>query len=238
MFLVGEGISVPSLNGRPFSGQWKRESTNTYFNNKTAIELQFEDNTSEEATKTVSFIAQYANKAEYTLSLSWGIGEPLKDINGNDITAIKFYYTDTVGEALQRNAIELITGGTFTSLRTSQIPNLVENGTTYPLYKSVSWRKGATKDYSAVGNSTVLNVARDMIFYQVFQPVTKSVTFESNGGTTYNQLTNVEYNSTVALPTPYKAGKTFKGWYKDSGFKTSFNGKMPPYDITLYAKWE
>ena len=29
-FLVGEGISVPSLNGRPFSGQWKRESTNTY----------------------------------------------------------------------------------------------------------------------------------------------------------------------------------------------------------------
>jgi uncharacterized repeat protein (TIGR02543 family) len=47
--------------------------------------------------------------------------------------------------------------------------------------------------------------------------------------------TNVGYNENMNLPQIVKEGYTFDGWYTSTDRK--INGKMPPMDLTLYAKW-
>ncbi|MBQ9899998.1 MAG: InlB B-repeat-containing protein, partial [Acholeplasmatales bacterium] len=72
-----------------------------------------------------------------------------------------------------------------------------------------------------------------------------TVTFDTNGGTTVNPISNVEYGSTITAPTaPEKAEDenytyTFEGWYKDSGLQTSFDFTNDTITgaTTLYAKW-
>ena len=72
-----------------------------------------------------------------------------------------------------------------------------------------------------------------------------TVTFDTNGGTTVNPISNVEYGSTITAPTaPTKADDenytyAFAGWYKDSGLQTSFDFTNDTITAatTLYAKW-
>ncbi|WP_415696884.1 InlB B-repeat-containing protein, partial [Erysipelothrix inopinata] len=71
-------------------------------------------------------------------------------------------------------------------------------------------------------------------------PVFYDVTFESNGGSTVNPQ-SIESGKFVVEPTaPTKAGFTFEGWYKDSGFTTAWNFTTDTVTeaTTLYAKWE
>ena len=69
-----------------------------------------------------------------------------------------------------------------------------------------------------------------------------TITYELDGGTNAPENPasyNVE-TETITLKDPVKAGYTFEGWYKDSGF----TGKITEIpqgttgNITLYAKWE
>ena len=39
-------------------------------------------------------------------------------------------------------------------------------------------------------------------------------------------------------PVPVRAGYAFAGWYVDRACTEAFDGTMPAYDITLYAKWD
>lgn len=239
-FIIGEGILVPSINGYNFEGKWQRlGSTEDSVPNKSAIFAVLSENIkNEELSGTIKYKAQYTNVKEFVLSLSWGIGIPKKDKNGKDITAIKFIPIETLGNALTRNAIELQTGGIMTSLPLSDTPSLVENGKEYPTYINRGWKMNANVNSTSVNNDTKLNLEANMIFYQVFEPVKNSVTFNSNGGTQYNSLSSVEYGSSVPLPIPYKANSIFGGWFTDSELKNKFDGIMPPYEITLYAQWK
>ena len=71
--------------------------------------------------------------------------------------------------------------------------------------------------------------------------VTKyKVTFDSLGGSEVEEVT-VEKGETVKKPTdPTRDGYTFKGWYKDKGYKElwDFEKDTVTENVTLYAKWE
>mgnify|MGYP003294849697 CR=1 FL=1 len=137
--------------------------------------------------------------------------------------------------------ITLNTGEAFTSLPLSPNPIYKEtiNGKeeTWETHLNKGWYLGDSTKFDKVTNSTELKVENNMIIYQVFEPVKNDIKFESNGGTSYTTLT-ANYGEKVAIPTPYKQGYVFSGWYLDSEFKKAFNGTMLPYPITLYAKWE
>lgn len=237
-FIIGEGVSVPSIDGYSFNGKWLRTDTSTEYTNKTPITIQFQDGSNMGALRTVKFVAQYLAEKQFYLSLNWGIGEPSKDNKGNDITTITFSPNQTLGDALSSNNITLLTGVALKDLPLSPNPSIKEGSNYYTTYTNLGWKKGSTKESTTVYNSTKLDVEGNMTFYQVFEPVKNSVTFNSNGGTEFSKLTNVDYGSYVPLPIPYLDGKTFKGWYIDKTFNIAFNGKMTPYDLTIYAKWE
>ena len=237
-FLVGNGISVPNVSGYSFTGLWQRVGvTSDAIPNNTAVFAILERG--EQGAKTITYKAQYSDYKEYTLSLAWGLGEAVKDKDSKDITAIKFRpsSSETVSTALSRNKIQLLSGGTLSSLPLSVVPTITVDKTEYPTHKNLGWKKGSTKEYTSVTNSTVLNVEANLVFYQVFEPVKHYIKFDSNGGTEFSTVRDVEYNSSVALPTPKYDGYSFGGWYTDDKFENKFNGLMPPYDITLYAKW-
>ena len=66
----------------------------------------------------------------------------------------------------------------------------------------------------------------------------KTVTFDSNGGSTVAAQT-VTYGSKATKPAdPTKSGYTFGGWYTNSACTTAYDfNTAVTADITLYAKW-
>lgn len=62
------------------------------------------------------------------------------------------------------------------------------------------------------------------------------ITYKLNGGKNNSKNPASYYGKTVTLKNPVRAGYTFAGWYKDSGYRskvTSFSRG----DYTLYARW-
>lgn len=58
------------------------------------------------------------------------------------------------------------------------------------------------------------------------------------GGTVSIEKKTARWGSNVIAPVPVRAGYAFAGWYVDRACTEAFDGTMPAYDITLYAKWD
>lgn len=65
-----------------------------------------------------------------------------------------------------------------------------------------------------------------------------TVTFDTNGGSSLDEVTVFDGETVVEPTTPSKDGYSFYGWYSDSTFNIPFDFSTPIVgDITLYAKW-
>jgi uncharacterized repeat protein (TIGR02543 family) len=67
-----------------------------------------------------------------------------------------------------------------------------------------------------------------------------TVTFNSNGGSSVNAISEVSSGSTISLPdNPTKTNREFGGWYTDNqSFQNEFTGTTSVNsNITVYAKW-
>jgi len=65
-----------------------------------------------------------------------------------------------------------------------------------------------------------------------------TITFESNGGSQVESITQ-DYNTAFTEPEqPTREGYTFEGWYRNAQLALPYTfDKMPAEDQTLYAKW-
>lgn len=83
-------------------------------------------------------------------------------------------------------------------------------------------------------------VTMDITLYAKWTPVvlTYTVTFDTDGGSTVDQVT-VNGGSAISEPTaPTKSGYSFEGWYIDQLFATAWVfTDVINNDVTLYAKW-
>ena len=83
---------------------------------------------------------------------------------------------------------------------------------------------------------------RSATYYAVFEPITYTVTFETNGGDAISPRTvNQDHTITKPNPDPKKgegACFTFAGWYSDKSLTKPFSFTQPIVaDTTVYAKW-
>ena len=80
--------------------------------------------------------------------------------------------------------------------------------------------------------------ANDITVYAKWSINQYTISFQSNGGTNVNPITQ-DYGTSVSAPTPpTKTGYTFMGWYRDEVFNTGYSfTTMPAESPTLYAKW-
>ena len=68
-----------------------------------------------------------------------------------------------------------------------------------------------------------------------------TVQYESNGGSSVNDTTEVKFEATITAPTapPTRTGYSFSGWYQEASLEHiwDFTNDIVTSDITLYADW-
>jgi uncharacterized repeat protein (TIGR02543 family) len=83
-----------------------------------------------------------------------------------------------------------------------------------------------------------ITLTQDEQLYAQWQINPYSISFNTNGGTTVNELTQ-DFDSELLMPAnPTKTGFTFDGWYEDETLNIRFEHlRMPSENKTVYAKW-
>ena len=86
--------------------------------------------------------------------------------------------------------------------------------------------------------SISVNAGKDYELHAQWIPVTYTVSFYANGGTTVSDQT-VAYNSKAVKPSdPVQEGYTFGGWYLDVACTQAYDFDTEiTDDVCLYAKW-
>jgi len=101
----------------------------------------------------------------------------------------------------------------------------------------VGWFTNAQFTSSVV--SELKNSHGDITLYANYSINKYTISFDTNGGTEVEPITQ-NYNTSVSAPSsPAKNGYRFAGWYSDISLNEIYEfTAMPATDITLYAKWE
>ena len=95
----------------------------------------------------------------------------------------------------------------------------------------------AREGYKIEWDRKVFNkITEDITVNAVEVPLTFSVRFDSNGGDPVADET-YEYGQEYKLPTPTKAGYTFKGWYDGDQLVPSSGTWTLLHNPTFKAKW-
>ena len=134
--------------------------------------------------------------------------------------------------------IEYVTyGGTATGNPTTYIitDNVTFNNATLSGYVFKGWYTAAEGGSKVTGITA--GTTGNIILYAHWDYVS-TITFESNGGSPVNSISNVEGTTISAPVAPTKEHYTFAGWYSDAALKNAYSfTTQPAEDITLYAKW-
>ena len=78
----------------------------------------------------------------------------------------------------------------------------------------------------------------DITLYAIWHPFV-TITFESNGGSIVDPITDLALGEVETPAEPTKDDFIFVGWYLDEDLTELFTfDAMPAEDVTLYAKWE
>jgi len=82
-------------------------------------------------------------------------------------------------------------------------------------------------------------IDKDTIIKALYQKNQVTVSFESNGGTSFEDIT-LDFDSTLDLPTPEKEGFEFKGWfYGESIHDQQLTHQTAILEnITVFARWD
>ena len=109
-------------------------------------------------------------------------------------------------------------------------------------YTFAGWSETANGTVQYGNGAKVKNLAEggNKTLYAVWTPIPKyTITYDSKGGTAVDKQ-EVISGAKATMPTaPTLKGYTFKGWYIDAEYKTTFDFNTAiTKNITLYAKWE
>lgn len=170
------------------------------------------------ATKTLTLTAQWSASSKRTLSFDYGEAKVV-----DDKMSMEVQVDTSIGSLPTPNDV-VVKYGEFD----------------YTPYNNGGWYKLPVKDEQyRVYSGDKYWINRNTTIYWLLDKIQYTIKFVTNS--TVNTLPNVYYGyqDKVALPTLLENGKTFLGWFRDSGFEEPFmNGSgMPPFSITLYAKW-
>ncbi len=131
--------------------------------------------------------------------------------------------------------------------------NHTGNPATYTMNDAFSLQDATRKGYVFSGwyrdqgmTKRVFEISRgstgSLSLFAKWTPVSYGIIYKLNGGKNVkgNPTAYTVASSTVTLKTPTRKGYTFKGWYRDSKYKTKVTQitKGSTGDKTLYAKWE
>jgi uncharacterized repeat protein (TIGR02543 family) len=93
-------------------------------------------------------------------------------------------------------------------------------------------------DFGQIGNQNTTNQSSPVLITSFEIKVNTDITFDSNGGTLVNKISQITGAVIVEPNEPAKDGYTFIGWFSDEALTEAYTFvTMPANDLTLYAKW-
>lgn len=215
--LIGDGIDIPNYSGYSFVG-WNTMSdgTGTTYQNDSAITIS--------SNLDLVLYAIWSASGTYTLSYNYGLGTTAENESGEPLYSKLINLNEAIG-----------------TLPTTSANKVEYNDDEYDAYnfKGWYWTPRRVDNSTEITASTLYTVQGNATIYQIYEPKTFTITFNSNGGSSVKSVTQ-EYGSTIyEPPAPTKNGATFGGWYSASDFSgNEFDfTTMPPTNVTLYAKW-
>ena len=149
-----------------------------------------------------------------------------------------------VGEAISKAGVVLADGSVFTFPENGTgTPEVEYNGKKYSgsaAYTFEGWYYSTTAVSAfKVSSNTIFDKAKNATIHQIYKPRKWNVYFETNMQDIYVPSMRFKYGDAVEAPNLQSLEKNFVGWYwKDGTKEVAFNGVMPPFNLTLYAKWE
>ena len=176
----------------------------------------------------IKLYAQWENSEDRTISFNYGLADPSID----EIT----YTYETSRKVVQGKSI-----GTLPTAQTPTVKAKDLNGEekTYTPYYNGAWYKTPikTENSVAVKSGDLYWLNRDSTIYLLYDTTQYALNLYLDGS--LYQTNSVAYNSPMNLPLLVKSGHKFDGWYYTSDFQkdTKASGLMPPYNLTLYARW-
>ena len=233
------GGVASSFTSETFSGKYKFSKWNIDGTNPTSPKEQgnyingqaYTINVGDEIEEGKSAFVLYAlwdAITDHTLNFSYGLADP--EINESA------YTYETSRTVVQGRSI-----GTLPVAQTPVVKAKDLNGeeNEYTPYYNGKWYKTPIKAENsvAVADGDLYWLNRDSTIYLLYDVIKYSLNLYLDGK--LYQTNSVEYNISMNLPILVKSGYTFDGWYKTADFQkgTKVSGLMPPYDLTLYARW-
>lgn len=172
--------------------------------------------------------AQWQASTNHILSFNYGLADPVI----NEST----YAYETSRTVEQGKSI-----GTLPVAETPIVKAEDLNGeeNEYTPYYNGKWYKTPIKAENsvAVADGDLYWLNRDSTIYLIYDVIKYSLNLYLDGS--LYQTNSIEYNTPMNLPFLVKSGYTFDGWYHTADFQegTKVSGLMPPYALTLYARW-
>ncbi|MGN0808133.1 MAG: InlB B-repeat-containing protein [Candidatus Coproplasma sp.] len=229
------GISRGTTGNITVYAQWGLEVYSITYNN---VEGVTNTNATTYTVESDTFTIESVSKTGYTFN-GWFADEEYitpanltitKGSNG-DITLYAKWTPITY-------TIEYVTyGGTATGNPTTYIvtDDITFNNATLSGYVFKGWYTAAEGGSKVNGISA--GTTGNIILYAHWDYVS-TITFESNGGSLVDAISNVEGTAISAPVAPTKEHYTFAGWCNDSALTEAYTfTTQPAEDITLYAKW-
>jgi len=82
------------------------------------------------------------------------------------------------------------------------------------------------------------SITEDLTLYAKFTPLSTTITFDTDGGSSVDDIVALPDEAISAPNDPTKVGYTFDGWYSDQALMNAYTfTNMPSENLTLYAKF-
>lgn len=176
----------------------------------------------------LTLYAVWESTDKFNLSFNYGLSDV--DSTVDSATGVK---TDIINREVQQGQ----SIGTLPKLTAEPFVTGADKVKYYP-YTNGGWYKHPVKQEDMkVTSGMSYWTNRDTVIYALYDKKPFTVTYVTNVADTAIPTQTLYYGDQVYLPTLARDGYTFQGWYVDSELTKSFGGNMPPYPITLYAKW-
>ena len=176
----------------------------------------------------ITFRAEWKPTSTRTLSFNYGLSDVATEVDSS--TGIPTQILDR--EVQQGQSIGILPPITAEPFVTG-----ADKVKYYP-YTNGGWYKHPVKQADMqVFNNDLYWQNRDTIIYALYDKKPFTVTYMTGTQNTTIPTQTLYYGDQVYLPTLARDGYTFQGWYVDSKFEKAFSGNMPPYGLTLYARW-
>lgn len=176
----------------------------------------------------LTLYAVWESSTAFTLSFNYGLSDVDTSVDSS---------TGVLTEILNKEVQKGQSIGILPKLTAEPSVTGKDNVKYYP-YTNGGWYKYPVKqDDMKVENNQSYWADRNTVIYALYDKKPFTVSYVTNSENTAIPTQTLYYGDKVYLPTLSRSGYTFQGWYLDSSFNTAFSGTMPPYSITLYARW-